>query len=555
MALVNGGDLVIKMLQREGVTHIFTIVGGHNYEIVNACRKVGIRPIDVRHEQQAAHMADGWARFTGQLGVVTVDAAPGLVNAFGGIQVAYESQVPILVLTAQGSLQGRDIGVMQAIDQLEIMRPVTKWQRTCFDIKRIPEYVAAAIRYATSGRPGPVFLDFPLELLRGTVEEAEVPIPKNYRTTARPHAGSQDVQKALELLSRAERPILVVGSGIFWSQAGQELRQFVEATGIPVFTRNLSRGYVPEDHPLALGMMPSSAAGGDVYMVVGTRLEWTIGYGRPPLFPEGCKVIQVDIEPEVIGKTRAIDLGIVADAKAFLRQLLDQMNNFQWAVSKEWQTRAKGVVAYMQEQNYSNYQIAERPADRPMHSIQLSRALKAWLSPDSITVVDGGYIAAFALQELEARSPQGVMWVGITGHLGVGVPYAIAAKLAHPHRTVVALMGDGSFGLCAMEFDTAVRHRIPIIVVIANDQGWGEIRDGQRRRFGEEGIIASELGLTRYDQLAIALGGHGEFITRPEDLADALDRAIASGKPSIINVQTDPVQRSLAVTGMPWIVE
>ncbi len=555
MAQLNGGDLVIRQLQHEGVTHIFTIVGGHNYEIVNACRAANIRVIDVRHEQQAAHMADGWARFNGGLGVCTADAAPGLVNLFGGLQVAYESQVPVLVVTAQGSLRGRDIGVMQAIDQLEIVRPVTKWRRTCFEMKRIPEYVAMAVRYAKSGRPGPVFLDFPLEHLRGQIEESEVTFFEHYRPTARPHAAPEDIARAMEMLSRAERPLLVVGSGVFWADAGDDLRQFAEKTGIPVLARNMARGYIPDDHPLGLGMMPTGAVGADTYCVIGTRLEWTIGYGRPPLFAEDARLIHVDILPEVIGKTRQPDLGIAADAGAFLRQMNACVDQYAFAVENTWRQRAKGTVEHMRQQTVESAGIAERLADRPMHSIQLVHALKDWLARDSIAVVDGGYIAAFALQELQARAPQGVMWVGITGHLGVGVAYANAAKLTHPHRTVVALMGDGSFGLCAMEFDTAVRHNIPIIVVIANDQGWGEIRDGQRRRFGEDGVLASQLGLTRYDQMAIALGGHGEFVEKPGDLAAALDRAVAAGKPAIINVHTDPEQRSTAVTGLPWIIE
>ncbi|XWX04028.1 thiamine pyrophosphate-binding protein [Aggregatilineales bacterium SYSU G02658] len=555
MTQLNGGDLVIRQLQREGVSHVFTLVGGHNYEIVNACRAAGIRVIDVRHEQQAAHMAEGWARFNGGLGVCTADAAPGLVNLFAGLQVAYESQVPLLVVTAQGSLAGRDMGVMQAIDQLEIVRPVTKWQRTCFEIKRIPEYVAMAVRYAKTGRPGPVFLDFPLELLRGTIDEGEVTFHERYYTRSVPHADPADVAAALDILRHAQRPMLIVGSGVFWSHAGEALRQFVEASGIPVLARNMARGYVPDDGPLGLGMMPSAALGADAYCVIGTRLEWTIGYGRPPLFAPDAKLIHVDIKPEVVGKTRPPDVGIPADAGAFLKQLYEAWQAAPFTAPAAWQQQAKATARGAAAQTAQAAGIATRDPQRPMHSLQLVAELKRWLPAQSVTVVDGGYIAAFALGELEARCPQGVMWVGITGHLGVGLGYAIGAKLARPDVPVVALMGDGSFGLCAMEFDTAVRHNIPIIVVIANDQGWGEIRDGQRRRFGEEGILASQLGLTRYDQMATALGGHGEFIEQPDQIVPALERALASGKPAILNVHTDPEQRSTAVTGMPWIIE
>ncbi len=555
MPTLHGGHLITRMLAREGVTHLFALPGGHNYEILDGCLDAGIRVVDVRHEQQAAHMADGWTRATGGLGVVAVDGAPGLANALPGIQVAYESQVPLLVLTAQGSLAGRDIGVMQAIDQLELVRPVTKWRRTCFDIARLPEYVGMALRQARSGRPGPVFLDFPLEVLRGTVEEGSVAFPQRYRTEARPFGDPAQVRAALDLLRQAERPLLVVGSGIWWARAGAELTHFVEASGIPVLTRNLARGLIADDHPLCVGVMPTAAFGADIYLVIGTRLDWTIGYGRPPLFAADARLIECDIIAEKIGKTRPVDVGIVGDARAVLQQLTAALADAPISVAPEWQARAKGSLAHLRQQTAGRVNLAARPADRPMHSLQLCHVLAAELPREADTVIDGGYIAAFGLETLDARTPGGVVWVGSTGHLGVGMAFANAIKLAQPGRPVVALMGDGSFGLCAMEFDTAVRHHLPVVVVIANDQGWGEIRDGQRRRWGAARVVGAELGLTRYDELARALGGHGEFVERPEELRPALRRALAAGRPAIVNVVTDREQRSTTVSGMPWIVE
>ncbi len=551
----NGGDLVVRMLKREGVSHAFTIVGGHNFEIVNACHEQGIRVVDVRHEQQAAHMADAFARFTRQPAIVTVDAAPGLTNALPGLEIAYEAQVPMVVLTAQGSLQGRDMGVMQAIDQLRLVRPVTKWQRTCFDALRLPEYTAAALRHALSGRPGPVFLDFPLEVMHAKVEEGEVHWPAGYRANSKPYGDPAAIRQALDLLSRAEKPLIIAGSGVWWGDGGEDLRRFVEATGIPVLTRNLARGLVPDDHPLCVGFMPSGAVGADVYLVLGTRLDWTIGYGRFPLFDLDAKVIQVDIAPEAIGKTRAADVGIAADAGAVLKQLNDGLKDVRFNVSGGWQARAKGSLQALRDGDMQGLKIDERPADGPMHNIQLVQAVSAALPRDAITVVDGGYIAAWGIEFLDAHAPGGVTWVGSTGHLGVGVAYAIAGKLAHPKRPTVALMGDGAFGLCGLEFDTAVRHNVPIVVVIANDEGWGEIRDGQRRRFGDAGIVGSELGFRRYDELARALGGYGELVERLEDVGPALRRALDSGRPAILNVHTDPDQRGGVVGGLPWIVE
>jgi acetolactate synthase-1/2/3 large subunit len=553
---LTGGGLVVRTLKEAGVTHCFTIVGGHNYEIVDACLDEGITVVDVRNEMNAAHMADAWARFTGRPALVAVDAAPGLVNAIPGIEVAFEAQVPMIIVNAQGSMEGREIGVMQAIDQLRLLRPVTKWQRTCFDLKRLPEYTAMAVRYATTGRPGPVFLDFPLEILSATVEEDEITWPAKYRTTSRPLGDPDQVREALEILSKAKKPLIVAGSGVWWAEAGDELMTFVKETGIPILTRNMARGLVPDDHPLACGFYPTPAAGADAFLILGTRLDWTIGFGQFPLFDRDAKVIQVDIVPEVIGKNRPIDVGIGGDAGQVLRQLLAVLPNVKaWAMDPAWPARAKGTLTAMREETATGAKLDERPAERLMHSVQLVQALADCLPRETIKVVDGGYSGAFGIQYLDANVPGGVTWVGSAAHLGVGLAYAISGKLAHPDKPVVALMGDGSFGLCAMEFDTAVRNALPIVVVIANDEGWGEVRDGQRRRFGDDRVVATDLGATRYDEMARALGGYGEFVEEVEEIAPAVQRAFDSSLPAIINVHTDPEQRNTAVAGLPWITE
>ncbi|WP_322513479.1 SDR family NAD(P)-dependent oxidoreductase [Chloroflexus sp.] len=554
-ARADGGWLVARTLREAGVTHAFTIVGGHNYHLVNACREEGISVIDARNEMHAAHMADAFARFTRQPALLTVDAAPGLVNAIAGIEVAYEAQVPMIIATAQGSLAGRDIGVMQAIDQLRLLRPITKWQRTCFETKRLPEYTAAALRYATTGRPGPAFLDFPLEVMQAMIDVETAPIPRHYRVSSGPLADPVLLRRALDLLRKARRPLMIAGSGVWWAHGEAELRRFVEATGIPVLTRNLARGLIPDDHPLAAGFYPSPAALADAFLVIGTRLDWTIGYGRPPLFSPEAPVAQIDIHPESIGKTRPIEIGIVADAAQALRQLNALLASAEpWAMEEGWPAMAHGSIAAMRAETAAAARLSER-ANRPIHSIELMQALADCLPRDAIKIVDGGYSAAFAIQYLDAYVPGGVTWVGSTGHLGVGLGFAIGAKLARPAAPVVAIMGDGAFGLCGMEFDTAVRHRLPIIVVIANDAGWGETRDGQRRRWGEQAVVGTALNPSRYDELARALGGYGEQVTHIDQLAPAIRRAFASGMPAIINVITDPDQRSSAVSGLPWIVE
>jgi acetolactate synthase-1/2/3 large subunit len=325
---------------------------------------------------------------------------------------------------------------------------------------------------------------------------------------------------------------------------------------MPVLTRNMARGLVPDDHPLACGFYPMPAAGADAFLILGTRLDWTIGFGQFPLFDRDARVVQVDIVPEVIGKNRPIDVGIAGDAGQVLRQLLAGLPDIrERAMDPAWPARARGSLAAMREDTARGAKLDERPKDKPMHSIQLVQALAACLPREAIKVVDGGYSGAFGIQYLDANVPGGVTWVGSAAHLGVGLAYAIAGKLAHPDKPVMALMGDGSFGLCAMEFDTAVRHGLPIVIVVANDEGWGEVRDGQRRRFGDDRIVGTQLGATRYDEMARALGGYGEYVEGVEDIAPAIERAFNSGLPAIINVQTDPEQRSTAVAGLPWITE
>jgi acetolactate synthase-1/2/3 large subunit len=285
-------------------------------------------------------------------------------------------------------------------------------------------------------------------------------------------------------------------------------------------------------------------------------LDWTIGFGRPPLFDPASKAIQVDILAEKIGKNRPVDVGIHGDAKAVLGQMIELANDFTpKSVPDAWRAQPKATTAHMRAGMVEQYGLSQRPAEQPMHSIQLVQALAQSLPREARLIVDGGYIAAFGLQYTDALSQGGIVWVGSTGHLGVGVSFAAASKLAEPGRPVVALMGDGSFGLSGIEFDTAVRHGLPIVVVIANDAGWGEVRDGQRRRYGSERVVGTNLAPTRYDDLARALGGHGELVQRVDEIGPAVQRSLASGKPSIVNVLTDRDQRSLLVTGMPWPIE
>jgi acetolactate synthase-1/2/3 large subunit len=541
-----GGDLVVRALKEEGVKYIFGLSGGHINTIFDACLDFGIRIIDTRHEQAAVNMAEGWARFTGEPGVAVVTAGPGTVNAFPGVSVAMQSGSPVVIIAGRSSLERRDIGAMQDMDQIEVMHPVTKWSRSVFQTKRICEYMTTAFRQAQSGRPGPVFLEIPIDVVDGESHIEQVVWCKDYRTEYRPYGDPLAIEKAAGLLSKAQRPVIVAGGGVWWSGAGEELRAFVEATNIPFYSRSMARGIIPDDHPLSGGMFPAGLTQADVVLILGTKLDWTIAYGRPPIFHPGIKVIQVDVEPEEIGKNRPVDIGIPGDARGVLSQLGQALKG-KYKAPETWAATVKAMMGGVRTQFAGDI----RKTGSPVHPARLAQEVREFLPRDAALVVDGGDIAIFANVLLDAYSPGSLVWVGGFGHLGVGVPYANAAKLARPERAVALLTGDGSFGLSLMELDTAVRHRIPIVCVVANDGGWGQIRRGQIAKYGRDRVIGSQLGLRPYHKMVEAMGGYGELVERTEDVKGALERAFRSGLPACINVITDPEPKFPGMD-FPW---
>jgi acetolactate synthase-1/2/3 large subunit len=541
-----GGDLVVRALKEEGVKYIFGLSGGHINTIFDACIDFGIKIIDTRHEQAAVNMAEGWARFTGKPGVAVVTAGPGSVNAFPGVAVAMQSGSPVVIISGRSSIERRDIGAMQDMDQIEVMRPVTKWSRSVYQTNRICEYMTSAFRQAQSGRPGPVFLEIPIDIVDGQSHIEQVVWCKGYRTDHRPFGDPLAIERAAGLLTGAQRPVIIAGGGVWWSGAGEELRAFVEATHIPFYSRSMARGIIPDDHPLSGGMFPAGLTQADVALILGTKLDWTIAYGRPPIFHPEVKVIQVDIEQEEIGKNRPVEVGIPGDVRAVLAQLGQALRG-KYKAPESWAATVKAMMGGVRTQFAGDV----RKTGSPVHPARLAQEVREFLPRDAALVIDGGDIAVFANVLLDAYSPGSLMWVGGFGHLGVGVPYANAAKLAQPERTVALLTGDGSFGLSLMELDTAVRHRIPIVCVVANDGGWGQIRRGQIAKYGKDRVVGSQLGNRPYHKMVEAMGGYGELVERAEDIKGALERAFKSGLPACINVITDPEPKFPGMD-FPW---
>ena len=541
MARIDGGDLVARSLKRAGVKHIFALSGDYDQAIFDACLDEDIRIIDTRHEQAAVHMADGWARVTGEPGVAVVTAGPGVVDTIAGLASAYHSGSPLLLISGRIPMSEWDTGFGMDFDQVQLLRPVTKWAATCYDIARVPEYIATAYRQAITGRPGPVFLDIPSNILEAKLDEEQATFFPFPTEKPRPRGDPALIAQAVEILAQAQRPLAVGGSGVWWSGAGQALQEFIEVAQIPIILSQMGRGCVPEDHPLCFGPLRVGAAEADVILVVGARLNFWLNRGRPPLFGTNQKWIQIDIEGSEIGRNRPVDIGIVGDAREVLREMA-RLAKGRLQPRTDWTKECQAQARTRQERIEGDLNSSKTP----IHPLRLCREVRGFLGREATLVMDGGDIAVFGAMALRSYHPGHWLDQGNLGLLGSGIPFALAARLARPKDPVLVLQGDGSFGLNGMEMDTAVRHNLPMVVVIGNDGAWGMIKHRQELIYGPDRVVGTELGFTHYEKMVEAMGGVGFWVERPEEIRPALEKAFASGRPACVNVKTDPTAVSPA---------
>jgi thiamine pyrophosphate-dependent acetolactate synthase large subunit-like protein len=533
---VDGSYLVARTLKEEGVEHLFFLMGGPNYEIINNSEDFGIKTIDFRHEQAASMAAHGYARVTGRPGVTTAASGPGTLNLLTGQYTAFVDCAPMITLGGAGPISdfGRD--GFQEIDQVGIFEPVSKAVMRPTDPARYPEQVSAAFRTATSGRPGPVYIDCNEDVLYGKVDEADAAAPPRAVGRARPSGDPDLVRQAVKLLSEASSPMIFAGGGVWWSQAYDELRQFVERTGIPFYTSPMSRGLLPDDHEMSFPAARSGAfRQADVVLVVGTRFNWMMTFGNR--IAPTSKIIQIDIHGAELGHNRSIDIGIEGDAKAVLKQMIDEVGRSGF----ESKAESKWIETLRQADLDRRERVAplENSEQRPIHPLRLCKELRDVMDRDAILAVDGNEILHYGRQSVPTYFPGHRLNSGPSGCMGVGLPYAIGAKIAKPEKQVVALHGDGSLGMNIQDFDTAVRHNLPIVIVVSNNEGWTARVEGIRKP-------GRELGFTRFDKVAEALGGYGELVEDPNDIRPALERAFDAGVPAIVNVRTDPTARALS---------
>jgi acetolactate synthase-1/2/3 large subunit len=534
MAL-NGSQIIARALKQQSADVFFYIMGGPMMMAESETMAQGIRGIDVRHEQAAAMMAFAYARLRNRPGICMAASGPGVTNLITGVAHAWADCTPVIALGGSAPYGATGRGGFQEIDQLAMMEPCTKWSERVYDPARIPELINKAYRISMSGKPGPVYLDFPGDVLYRDVEEdaIEWPEPWDPAARARPHAGARDIERILGMLEKAERPVIVSGSGIQWSQAEQSLQAFVEQAGIPFYTTPQSRGVIPEDHEYCYLTARSAAfREADLILVIGTRMNYMISHAAPPRFNADAALVRIDIDATEIDTSPRADVGVVGDARAVLGQLLaaskGRISPDRYQVWRERLGGSNASKVAEQEKILAN-------ASTPIHPLRLCREIRDFLDRDAVLVVDGQEILNFGRQSIPTYVARHRINSGCFGTMGVGLPLGVGAKIALPDTQVLVLHGDGSFGMNAMEIETAVRHNIPITVVISMNGGW--TADPNKVKPGRD------LGFKRYDKMAEALGAHGEYVESPDDIRAALERAAAAnakGQPALVNVKTDP---------------
>ena len=526
----HGGHLVAQVLAREDVRHLFTLSGGHIAPIYDGCVAEGIRIVSFRHEQSAAHAADGWARVTLQPGVCAVASGPGVTDAVTGIANAYYANSPALVLSGKHPTQEFEMGAFQELDQVTLVSSITKWARTCYDVRRLGDHVASAWRHAAAGRKGPVFLDIPLDVQLSSVPH-DATLDRAHPTDGRPLGDPDLVKRAVEALRDAARPVVVAGSGVRWAGAHESLAELAHAMKAPVFLNSLGRGCLPPDDRYFFSAARTFAMGrADLVLAIGVARGF-----RKELATPAPTVIQVDVDAVHMVGNRPVDVGIVGDPGRVIEQLV----NAGAGVAEEpaWTEEVRREERRLHEEARAGMESDTVP----IHPQRFAREIRDFLDPDAVVVGDGGDVVGITASIVHVRSPGHWLDPGPFGCLGVGPAFAMAARLAKPEKQVLVVYGDGSFGLQAMEYESAIRQKIPFVGVIGNDGAWGQIKVAQELLYGPGNAPASGLDPEApYHKMVEGLGGYGEKVTSPGQIRPALERAFDSGVPACLNVMVDP---------------
>jgi acetolactate synthase I/II/III large subunit len=528
---LHGGRLVAKRLRAHGVTKLFTLSGGHLFSIYDGCREEGIDIVDVRHEQSAAFAAEGWAKATREPGVCALTAGPGVTNGMSGMASALMNGTPLLALGGRAPALRWGMGSLQEIDHVPFVAPVTKLARTADSTAAIPGLVDEALQVAVTPPSGPTFVDFPLDqvFMESDVDAdapASLPGPADL-----PAPDGEALERAASLLRSAERPVVMAGTGLYWARGENALRELCEELSVPVFLNGLARGCVPADHPMFFSRARGAGLrGADVALVAGVPMDFRLGFGGS--FGEETELVVIGSSPPERPHPREVAAELYGDVSLVLDSLRSGAGS---ANRSEW------VASLREVENEKRAAEREDLTDSraPLHPMRVYRELGQVLDRHAVVIGDGGDFVSFAGRMIDTYEPGCWMDPGPYGCLGAGPGFALAAKLARPERQVCLLLGDGAFGFAGMEFDTYVRHGVPVVGVMGNNGIWALEKHPMEFLYGYSVAADLQPGL-RYDEVVRVLGGHGELVSRPDELRPALERAFASGKPALVNVLTDP---------------
>ena len=537
MPNLNGGHLFIRCLKQEGVRRVFTIVGDTILPLVDAAADEGIEFIDTRHEGAAMHMADGYARITGEPAVAMFTGGPGFANAISGLPAIYTSESPVIFVAGCAELPEKGMTTFQEVDQVGMTAPVTKGSWLIHDRQRIPEFVATAFRTAMAGRPGPVHLTLPIDIQDQPIAEEELPpwLPPEYRNMGKAHGDPALIQQAADLLRSAQRPVIIVGNPARYTATQEQLTALVEASGVPAFTVEQARGMIDDEHSLCFGYADSALNGAarrfreaDVVLLLGKRLDHRYRYGQ--IFSPEAKLIQADPAPAEIGRNRGVAVGLLGDLGAIAEQLTAAVSRGGGKTDlSPWLAQLRQDRAAWLDQMRANADGQE-----PMHPVDVFTGIEHLIDADTFIILDGGDYVQWGRSYFSARMPGRFLRLGPLGHLGGGIPYGMAAKLAHPESKVLVFCGDGSFGFYPMEYDTCIRHNLPITTVLGNDATWGIDKTFQVAYYGR--AVGTDLRFIRYDHVVAAIGGYAEYVEKPAEVGPAVERALNSGRPSLVNI-------------------
>ena len=526
----NAGELIALALQRAGVSHLFTLNGAHIWPVLTGAAEHGIRVVDFRHEQSAAFAAEGWAKVTRQCGVAAVTAGPGVTNSVTTLAQAQSGDSPLFVIGGRAPQARWGMGSLQEMDHVEVVRSLTRRALTLESAEDAYRLAGECMRTALSRRTGPVFMDVPLDVFFGAADLPEA--TEHLTPDLGPPPDPALVARAARLIREAQRPAVVAGGNVWWAHAEDDLRSFVEGAHLPLSVNGMARGMLPPGHPCLVNRARREALrDADLIVLVGVLLDFRLNFGQPPVFGDDARLVYVDVDDH--RKHRPAEVGIFGDLKASVRALAEAVAGTPERM--DWTATLRGAEAAGRRRD----QELTASDSSPVHPARLIAEVDRFLDADAIVVGDGGDFVSFAGRLIERPKPG--LWIdpGPFGALGSGPGYAIAAKLAYPDRQVLLLSGDGAFGFSAMEFDTMVRHRVPVVCVVGNNGIWALEKHPMERMLGLS--VAADLGpRTRYDRVVEALGGHGALVEAPGAIRPALERAFRSGLPSCVNVICDP---------------